>query len=407
MRVRRCSILMIEARESMEFDFDSLLAGGNGLRAERQWIALAPHLDQELALTADELVMLGTVSNHEWCPRERIACEDRALLDGLIAKGLLIAETSAELDLDARGSVHAREDMRALEDMRSRDDAVREGHWHARAAVAHKFARWQGVAAGEMVRNIGMQSVADLVDKLGAPPGHFHCRSTPEARIKLASPQPTAIDTLLLRRATCRNFDLDRELPHALFSHVLHRTFAAQAVHAVDADTAILKKTSPSAGGLHPTEAYLLVQRVERVAPGLYHYHVGDHALEPLQMLSSDAALALAQRFVAHQDWFAHAHALVVLAPRFTRSFWKYRNHAKVYRAVTLDVGHLSQTLQLSATEFGLGAFVTSAINDVDIEQALGLAPMQESPLAVCGFGWRANARSRMEFDPMHAVWQG
>ena len=401
MRVRRCSILMIEARERMEFDFESLLAGGNGLRAERQWIALAPHLDEELTLTADELVLLGTVSSQEWCSREVIACADGALLDGLIGKGLLIVDTTDERD------VHLREGRHTHEAFRSRDDAVRESHWHTRAAVAHKFARWQGVAAGDMVRNIGMQSVVDLVDKLGAPPAHFHCRSAPDVRITLARPQPTAIDSLLSRRATCRNFDLDRELPHSMFSHVLHRTFAAQAAHAVNANTAILKKTSPSAGGLHPTEAYLLIQRVESVAPGLYHYHVGDHALEPLQGLAPDAALALAQRFVAQQDWFARAHALVVLAPRFTRSFWKYRNHAKVYRAVTLDVGHLSQTLQLSATEFGLGAFVTSAINDVDIEQALGLAPMEESPLAVCGFGWRADVRGRMEFDPLHTVWQG
>ena len=47
-----------------------------------------------------------------------------------------------------------------------------------------------------------------------------------------------------------------------------------------------------------------------------------------------------------------------------------------------------------------------AAINEGDIEQALDLDPMQESPLAVCGFGWRAAARSRMEFDPLHAVWK-
>jgi SagB-type dehydrogenase family enzyme len=110
-------------------------------------------------------------------------------------------------------------------------------------------------------------------------------------------------------------------------------------------------------------------------------------------------------QFLAHQDWFAAAHVIVILAPRFRRSFWKYREHAKVYRAVTLDVGHLSQTLQISATEFGLGAFVTAAINEIDIEQALELDPMQESPLAVCGFGWRAATRERMEFDPLRAVW--
>ncbi len=190
-----------------------------------------------------------------------------------------------------------------------------------------------------------------------------------------------------------------------MFNKIVHRVFAAQATHHVTQTAAIVKKTSPSAGGLHPTEAYFLIQHVEGIAPGLYHYHAGEHALEPLQSLSTDDAHALAMRFLAHQDWFANAHAIVILAPRFVRSFWKYRSHAKVYRAVTLDVGHLSQTLQISATEFGLGAFVTSAINEADIERALQLEPMREGPLAICGFGWRAETCERMEFDPLHAVW--
>jgi putative peptide maturation dehydrogenase len=379
------------------FDFDSLLAGGNGLRTERQWIALAPHLDRECVVDAEEVTLLGCVPSNEWIARDELLAMhhpggrhglvfDGLVLDGLVAKGLVLSDTE-------------------LPDLRTRDAALRAGHWHALAAVGHAFARWQNVASGEMVQNLGMRSVAELVEKLGTPPPHFHERGAPAARIALTVPQPTPLDALLRRRSTCRNFDAVRTVPRDLLAHLLHRTFGAQAAHAVTADTAIVKKNSPSAGGLHPTEAYLLVQRVTDLAPGLYHYHVGDHALEPLQMLSPDEALQLAGRFVASQDWFARAHALVILAPRFTRSFWKYRNHAKVYRAVTLDVGHLAQTLQISATEFGLGAFVTSAVNEVDIEQALGLAPMFESPLAVCGIGWRAAERSRMEFDPLQAVW--
>jgi putative peptide maturation dehydrogenase len=388
MRIRRCSILLIEPRERVEFDFDSLLTGGNGLRAERQWIALAPHLEQECILSAEEVLLLGSVSSHEWTKLDiLLARHNRELLDGLVAKGLLIGDASSSMDV------------------RARDDALRATHWYASAAVVHAFGRWQGVTAGKEVRNIGIRSLAELVDRLGAPPTHFHSRSAPEERITLARPQPTAIDTLLRRRATCRNFDLARDVPFSIFSHLLHRTFGAQATHEVNAETAVVKKTSPSAGGLHPTEAYLLIQRVENVAPGLYHYHVGEHSLEPLQVLAPDEALALAERFVAEQDWFARAHALVVLAARFPRSSWKYRAHAKSYRAVTLDVGHLSQTLQISATEFGLGAFVTAAINEVDIEQVLGFRPMEEGPLAVCGFGWRAAERNRMEFDPQHAVW--
>jgi SagB-type dehydrogenase family enzyme len=95
----------------------------------------------------------------------------------------------------------------------------------------------------------------------------------------------------------------------------------------------------------------------------------------------------------------------VVLAPRFGRNFWKYRDHAKAYRVVVLDAGHLSQTLQLAATEQGLGAFVTAAINEVDIEQAFGLDPRVEGPLAVCGLGVRAKTMAKSELDPNGRVW--
>ncbi|MGH8082725.1 MAG: nitroreductase family protein, partial [Lysobacter sp.] len=134
-------------------------------------------------------------------------------------------------------------------------------------------------------------------------------------------------------------------------------------------------------------------------------YHPTEHALEPMPppatALGEFASLAL-----AGQHWFANAHAMAVLTPRYARSFWKYRHHAKAYRALVLDSGHLSQTLYLSATELGLGAFVTSAINEVDIEQAFGLDPLVEGPLAICGFGWRGERMQTSEFDPTEEVWK-
>ena len=71
-----------------------------------------------------------------------------------------------------------------------------------------------------------------------------------------------------------------------------------------------------------------------------------------------------------------------------------------------LDAGHLSQMLYLAATELNLGAFITAAINEVEIEQAFGMEPMAEGPLCVCGFGARAQERVTVEFDPAHKVWE-
>jgi putative peptide maturation dehydrogenase len=234
-----------------------------------------------------------------------------------------------------------------------------------------------------------------------------HDRAGAAARVALPRMARTDFDELLDARNSCRNFDTGSLLPQAQFSQMLERVFGARGqVHAAD-DFDVLKKTSPSGGALHPTEAYLIVQRVEGIVPGLYHYRPVEHALQPLPWEGTAEELeAFAKVAVAGQHYFADAHALVVLAPRFARNFWKYRNHAKAYRVCILDAGHLSQTLFLAATEQGLGAFITAAINEVDIEQAFGLTGYVDGPLAVCGFGIRADTMTTSEFDPNGKVWK-
>jgi putative peptide maturation dehydrogenase len=160
-----------------------------------------------------------------------------------------------------------------------------------------------------------------------------------------------------------------------------------------------LKRTSPSAGGFHPVEAYPLVLRVEGVEPGLYHYDSHGHALERLAPVEPAEGRELAAQFVCGQTYFADAHVLVVLAVRFERAFWKYRNHPKALGALLMDAAHLSQTLYLVSTDLGLGAFVTAAINNVDIDERLGLDGYGDGALAVCGFGVPSPTPS--PFDPV------
>ena len=385
MRLRRCDTLLIDPRESLEFDLSDLLSGGPGLFAQRQWFALAPHLGEEVALENAEVLALGAIGAVHWRERDELEREHGAgVVLALLDKGLLVSDDDA----------HA--------DVRARDERQRNTFWHPLSAVAHAFSRWKDVDASDALTRTGLRTVGDMVEKFGAAPPHFHSRG-PD-RQALPVPAPTALAELMDRRTTCRHWDQARSLPLDLFGAVLHRVFAAHGELEAAPGASVVKKTSPSGGGLHATGTYLLVRHVDGVAPGLYHYHAGAHALEPLPC-DDDDLHALAQRFVAGQHWFADAHVQVILAPRFRRSFWKYRNHAKGYRALILDAGHLSQTLYLTATELGLGAFITSAINEHEIERALGLDPLDEGPLAVCGFGFRGAERVTVEFDPLARVW--
>jgi SagB-type dehydrogenase family enzyme len=42
-------------------------------------------------------------------------------------------------------------------------------------------------------------------------------------------------------------------------------------------------RATPSAGGLFPIETYLVINNVENIATGIYHYKVKEHALEKLK----------------------------------------------------------------------------------------------------------------------------
>jgi putative peptide maturation dehydrogenase len=390
MQVRRCAVVLIEPRETIEFELSELLDGETGVRERLQWAALAAHSDDEILLDAAEVAVLGALSPSRWQALEALSQQHpRAVLDALLAKGLLIAEQP--LDDVARRFAHD-------------DEAVRAVHWRGLSAVAHRHTRWRDVDTEEAERLFAEASPQTFLERLGPAPPVVNARVAAENRLTLDRPAASSLDALLERRVTCRNF-VPALLAFAAFSAVLYRAFGARAVSDYAPGVQLLKKAVPSAGGLHATEAYLLVQRVEGIPPGLYHYHPVDHALELLRELGADEAAVLASRFVAAQAYYAAAPLQIALVSRFERNFWKYRNHAKAYRAVILDAGHLSQALYLAATEMHLGAFITAAINEVEIEQAFGLEPMTEGPLAVCGFGVRAADKVTVEFDPAHKVW--
>jgi len=386
MQVCRCAIVALEPREKLEFNLGLVSAGGSGLRKVIDWIALAPHLGEEIVLGNDEVLVLGQVSPSRWTDFDELAkAHPRDALDSLLAKGLLVAEGS-EAD--------------------RRDRVLRDTHWRSASAVMHYASRWRGVDTEAMEQQFTEIGAGDLLERLGPPPPPARERVPVEQRQRLAPARPTALDALLDRRVTCRNYDATRALSQDAFASILYRVFGARAVDDFAPGVKLLKKGVPSAGGLHPTEAYLLVQNVEGIEAGLYHYHAIDHALEPIRTMPAAQTAALARRFVAAQDYFVGAHVMVVPVSRFGRNFWKYRNHAKAYRTLLLDVGHLSQTLYLAATELGLAAFITAAVNEADIEEAFGLDPLEEGALAVCGFGLRRAERSEVEFDPLHAVWK-
>jgi putative peptide maturation dehydrogenase len=385
-RVRRSRYLCFFCDDFPFLDVGLLLRGTVEPVTMRQLYALSILRGEVVPLSAEEFNLAASIPLDDW-----VEAVDEVAARGLARKGVLLSD----------------EDDPELDTLRARHESLEGMGWNLQAALYYFLSRWRGI---DLRRLAGQDETSDLlpptgeavralVDHLGPPPPAFSSVEAPLAvrELPLVERKGELYD-VLLRRRTTRNFDRTAPLAQWELSVVLRYVLGYHGYVPLLGQVMTLKRTSPSAGGFHPIEAYPLILAVDDFDPGLYHYNPAEHALELLAPLGVDEARAAANAFVCGQTYFGDAHVLLVLAARFDRAFWKYRNHRKALTALMMDAAHLSQTLYLVATELGLGAFITAAINNVDIEERLGLDGYREGVLAVCGFGRPAAERS--PFDP-------
>jgi SagB-type dehydrogenase family enzyme len=194
---------------------------------------------------------------------------------------------------------------------------------------------------------------------------------------------------VLRNRRTWRKFSA-HPVPQQDLGEILDLTFGVQNWVDVPGLGRAATKTSPSGGGLHPIEAYVVVRRVRGLRGGIYHYNAKEHQLERLQSGLSREVLT---KNLGNQWWFADAAFFVLMTAVFPRTRWKY-HFPRVYRAILLEAGHLCQTFCLSATWRGLAPFCTIALADSRWEKLLGIDGVNESILYAAGAGVRpANER--------------
>jgi putative peptide maturation dehydrogenase len=383
--VRRTEYAFFYCQDGDSLDIPLLLRGQTVLEPVRQILALSILTGEALAISDSEMELLFSIPRRTWI--------DTAELDGgeastsaLARAGLVVSDASDAL----------------LSELRRRDELLSSNQWNVYAALYHFMTKWRDVdltgapdddptAAGEL----DPRAIGQWIALYGEPPGHFPSVAADATAVPLplATRQGPLYD-VLLRRKTTRAFAAERAMTCDDFSVLLRYAFGCHGFARLGNRLVALKKTSPSGSGLHPTEVYPLVRDVEGVEPGLYHYDVAGHLLEPIARLTPEEVAAFAYEFTSGQPHAQSAHCTFVLTTRFYRNFWKHRRHERAYAVLLMDAAHLSQTFYLLCADLGLGAFVTAAINGANIEERLGLDGFSEGALSVCGCGIPAEHRS-------------
>jgi SagB-type dehydrogenase family enzyme len=137
-------------------------------------------------------------------------------------------------------------------------------------------------------------------------------------------------------------------------------------------------RTVPSAGGLYPIEIYPIVNNIESLERGIYHYNIKKHSLELLNI--GDYSVDITKACLDQQIAFNSAVNFVWTAI-IERSKWKYLQ--RCYRYIYMDAGHIGQNLYLIAEALGLGACTIGAIYDDEINDLLGIDGIHETAIYV------------------------
>lgn len=170
-------------------------------------------------------------------------------------------------------------------------------------------------------------------------------------------------------------------------------------------------RAAPTAGALYPIETYVLVNKVESLEPGLYHYRVagldilerpiteGSHSLEQLKTgdLRSDVSAAALDQLVC-----AKAGAVFLWTAVFGRSAWKYRDRA--YRYIYLDAGHMAGQLSLAAVAQGLGTCPIAAFYDDEINDLIGVDGKNEGAVYMMAVGRPSRPSGASHADQRHTA---
>jgi SagB-type dehydrogenase family enzyme len=197
--------------------------------------------------------------------------------------------------------------------------------------------------------------------------------------------------TLLRGRHSTRSFDDQRPITLVELSRFLHSTARVQSRLRSWLDLGNTRpvvtyavRPYPSGGGCYELELYLAVDKCEGLARGFYHYDAGGHALVPIGVRAHelDALLAGAEFAMGAP---AAPQILITIAARFGRMSWKYSSIA--YALILKDVGVLTQTLYLMATDMGLGGCAIGTVNIELFAKMTGIEFHVEGPVGQFAIG--------------------
>lgn len=173
-----------------------------------------------------------------------------------------------------------------------------------------------------------------------------------------------------------KEFETEEDLNLQKLSKILYYTNGITAM--VPYATPLLLRASPSAGGLYPTEIYVVTNGFKGLDDGVYNFQVKNHSLVQFWDKSIWSKLKEA---CFNNGYFDNSNIAIIYTCVFFRSSWRYQERA--YRRILLDTGHVIGNTEIYSSFQGKQTNLIGAFHDDAIADLLWLNKEEEGVLAV------------------------
>ncbi|MFJ9583600.1 SagB/ThcOx family dehydrogenase [Streptomyces acidicola] len=284
------------------------------------------------------------------------------------------------LAADSEAVAQAVEKLRELGYLVPADDTGNNelpGPWREWGALAWQF--HQSIRDTPFVRpeSEGIDEYYEALHQRTRPANSKATRDDEEVLLlpRVRARMPVSFQDVLEGRRTHRDFSGDATGLDE-FATLLHYGFGP--LRFIDAGSVgvLQLRANASGGSRHETEAYVVVLNVRGVDAGIYRYDGIRHGLVPVR----EAVPRETMEHLTFGQGFFEAAGFGVFTTAFaTRMSWKYRN-PRAYKVLLHNVGHMAQVFSMTAAALGLGAAITGAFRDTEVEGLLGLPGPDEFP---------------------------
>ncbi len=144
------------------------------------------------------------------------------------------------------------------------------------------------------------------------------------------------------------------------------------------------KYHSPSGGSMHAMETYLIVNNVNGLETGTYHYSSVEHALAKLPS-SAEAIEELSKMLLGYMKTDTKPGVYVFMTMVKSRTIHKYGSLS--YMLALLEAGHRGQNICLVATSRNVGCCPTAAPLYDEVNAVLGVDGVNEHHVYTLALG--------------------